>query len=196
MRDRPSVRSGTSERDPCAAASRRQRDRRSQCQHWAGSSGSALVDHEKTRDLRELRLLNESLIKPVLQSAPGVAEVASVGGLEKQYQVKLFPPLLSERAISSAGPDRCAGRFPGGGRPHHRGHQPRISAAGSLDAGSLEKLEFLVLGRDRAGEAVISKTSATCNRATTSAARSPISMAPARSWGASPSWSRAVTCWR
>jgi len=60
----------------------------------------ALVDHEQTRDLRELRLLNESLIKPALQSAPGVAEVASVGGLEKQYQVKLFPPLLSERGIS------------------------------------------------------------------------------------------------
>ena len=60
----------------------------------------ALVDHEQTRDLRELRLLNESVIKPALQAAPGVAEVASVGGLEKQYQVKLFPPLLSERGIS------------------------------------------------------------------------------------------------
>ena len=60
----------------------------------------ALVDHEGTRDLRELRLLNESQIKPALQSAPGVAEVASVGGLEKQYQVKLFPPLLGERGIS------------------------------------------------------------------------------------------------
>ena len=73
----------------------------------------ALVDHEQTRDLRELRLLNESLIKPALQSAPGVAEVASVGGLEKQYQVKLFPPLLSERGISlRAGPrPPCRARF-------------------------------------------------------------------------------------
>jgi len=60
----------------------------------------ALVDHEGTRDLRELRLLNESLIKPALQSAAGVAEVASVGGLEKQYQVKLFPPLLAQTGIS------------------------------------------------------------------------------------------------
>ncbi len=59
-----------------------------------------LVDHEGTRDLRELRLLNESQIKPALQSAAGVAEVASVGGLEKQYQIKLFPPLLAERGIS------------------------------------------------------------------------------------------------
>ena len=44
----------------------------------------AIVDHEGTRDLRELRLLNESQIKPALQSAAGVAEVASVGGLEKR----------------------------------------------------------------------------------------------------------------
>ena len=54
----------------------------------------ALVDKERTRDLRELRLLNESTVKPALQSAAGVAEVASVGGLEKQYQVRLLPPLL------------------------------------------------------------------------------------------------------
>ena len=115
----------------------------------------ALVDHEQTRDLRELRLLNESQIKPALQSAPGVAEVASVGGLEKQYQVKLFPPLLSERGISLK---QVLGAVQGafqeaGGRTievTNREYQLR----GSLDSGSLEKLEFLVLGRDRAGEAV------------------------------------------
>src|SRR5262245_31445918 len=43
----------------------------------------ALVDREGVHDLRELRLLNESQIKPLLQTAAGVAEVASVGGLEK-----------------------------------------------------------------------------------------------------------------
>ena len=90
----------------------------------------ALVDREGTRDLRELRLLNESQIKPALQSAAGVAEVASVGGLEKQYQVKLFPPLLSERGIlAAAGHRRRPGRVPGSRRPDDRGHQPRVSAA-------------------------------------------------------------------
>src|SRR5438093_5137935 len=44
----------------------------------------ALVDHESTHDLRDLRQINESQIKPALQAVPGVAEVASVGGLEKQ----------------------------------------------------------------------------------------------------------------
>jgi Cu(I)/Ag(I) efflux system membrane protein CusA/SilA len=56
----------------------------------------ALVDREKLRDLRELRLLNETRIKPALETVPGIAEVASVGGLEKQYQIKIFPPLLAQ----------------------------------------------------------------------------------------------------
>ena len=60
----------------------------------------ALVDHERTRDLRDLRLLNESQIKPAIQSVVGVAELASVGGLERQYQLKLFPPLLAATGIS------------------------------------------------------------------------------------------------
>ena len=60
----------------------------------------ALVDHERTRDLRELRLLNESQIKPAIQRVAGVAELASVGGLEKQYQLKLFPPVLAATGIS------------------------------------------------------------------------------------------------
>src|SRR4029453_8759357 len=60
----------------------------------------ALVDRENVHDLRELRLLNESQIKPALQTVPGVAELASVGGLEEQYQVKIFPPLLANVGIS------------------------------------------------------------------------------------------------
>jgi Cu(I)/Ag(I) efflux system membrane protein CusA/SilA len=59
----------------------------------------ALVDREKLHDLRELRLLNETRIKPALETVPGIAEVASVGGLEKQYQVKIFPPLLAETHV-------------------------------------------------------------------------------------------------
>ena len=115
----------------------------------------AIVDHEGTRDLRELRLLNESQIKPALQSAAGVAEVASVGGLEKQYQIKLFPPLLSERGISLRHIIQAVdGAFQeAGGRTievTNREYQLR----GALKADDLEKLEFLVLGRDKAGQPV------------------------------------------
>ncbi len=115
----------------------------------------AIVDHEGTRDLRELRLLNESQIKPALQSAPGVAEVASVGGLEKQYQIKLFPPLLSERGISLRHVIQAVDSAfqEAGGRTievTNREYQLR----GALKADDLDKLEFLVLGRDKAGQPV------------------------------------------
>src|SRR5436309_743193 len=60
----------------------------------------AIVDHESSHDIRELRLMNESQIKPALQAVPGIAEAASVGGLEKQYQLKIFPPLLVNAGIS------------------------------------------------------------------------------------------------
>ena len=115
----------------------------------------ALVDRERTRDLRELRLLNESLVKPALQSTVGVAEVASVGGLEKQYQVKLFPPLLAARGIAL---QRVLAAVNGafqetGGRTievTNREYQLR----GGLGEDSLDKIEFLVIGRDRDGQPV------------------------------------------
>src|SRR4051812_33652902 len=56
----------------------------------------ALVDRQGLHDLRDLRLVNENQIKAALQTVPGIAEVASVGGLEKQYQIKIFPPLLAK----------------------------------------------------------------------------------------------------
>jgi len=60
----------------------------------------ALIDHEQLRDPREMRLLNDNQIKPALQAVPGIAEVASVGGLEKQYQLRIFPPLLADAGLS------------------------------------------------------------------------------------------------
>jgi copper/silver efflux system protein len=59
-----------------------------------------LVDREHTRDLRELRAINEGRVKPALESLAGVAEVASIGGLERQIQLKVFPPLLAEAGLS------------------------------------------------------------------------------------------------
>ena len=67
---------------------------------WGGSTSTRWSIAKGSHDLRELRLVNESQIKPALQTVPGVAEVASVGGLEKQYQLKIFPPLLARAGIS------------------------------------------------------------------------------------------------
>ncbi len=115
----------------------------------------ALLDHEGLRDLREIRLLNESLVKPALQSAPGVAEVASVGGLEKQYQVKLFPPLLSQRGIPLQRiVEAVRGAFQeAGGRTievTNREYQLR----GGVGAEHIDDIESLVIGRDRDGRSV------------------------------------------
>jgi len=146
----------------------------------------ALVDREGLRDLRELRLINESQIKPAVQTVPGVAEVASVGGLEKQYQLKVFPPLLANAGISLKQLiDAVQPVFQeAGGRMievTNRDYQLR----GVINGDDLNKLEFLVVGRRPTGEAVFLKTSATSRSATTSGEARWTSTAPARSWAAS-----------
>jgi copper/silver efflux system protein len=115
----------------------------------------ALVDREGTHDLRELRLLNQSLVEPALEATPGIADVASVGGLEKQYQIKLFPPLLSERGISlrQVLTSVQTAFQEAGGRTievTNREYQLR----GSVNTENLDKLEFLVVGRNNAGQSV------------------------------------------
>ena len=51
----------------------------------------ALVDKSGRHDLSELRSFQDWNLKYHLQSVPGVAEVASIGGFQKQYQVNLNP---------------------------------------------------------------------------------------------------------
>ena len=48
----------------------------------------------ETRDLTELRTIQDWIIKPALRTVPGVAEINSWGGLEKQYQVRIDPTRL------------------------------------------------------------------------------------------------------
>ncbi len=54
----------------------------------------ALVDRTGTHDLADLRSYQDWTLRYALQSVPGVAEVASVGGYEKQYQVTVDPARL------------------------------------------------------------------------------------------------------
>ncbi len=115
----------------------------------------ALVDKEGLHDLRELRILNEGQIKQTLQSVPGVAEVASIGGLEKQYQIKLFPPLLAKAGISLRQlVNGVQSVFQeAGGRTievTNREYQLR----GVINNEDLNKLEFMVIGRGSDGKPV------------------------------------------
>src|SRR5581483_9366024 len=54
----------------------------------------ALVDRSGTQSLAELRSLQDWYLRYNLQSVPGVAEVAAVGGFVKQYQVNADPNRL------------------------------------------------------------------------------------------------------
>jgi Cu(I)/Ag(I) efflux system membrane protein CusA/SilA len=54
----------------------------------------ALVDRTGRHDLQELRALQDWNLRYALASVPGVAEVASVGGYVKQYQVNVDPNKL------------------------------------------------------------------------------------------------------
>ncbi len=52
-------------------------------------------------DLGEQRAIQDWYVKFALQNSPGVAEIASFGGFQKQYQVTLNPNKLSYYALST-----------------------------------------------------------------------------------------------
>jgi Cu(I)/Ag(I) efflux system membrane protein CusA/SilA len=54
-----------------------------------------LEDTRQELDLAELRALQDFTVRPALQGVQGVAEVASFGGFERQYQVLIDPATLT-----------------------------------------------------------------------------------------------------
>jgi Cu(I)/Ag(I) efflux system membrane protein CusA/SilA len=62
----------------------------------------ALVDRSGRHDLADLRTFQDFNLRYALASVPGVAEVASVGGYQKQYQVEVDPGKLHAYGLSLA----------------------------------------------------------------------------------------------
>ena len=60
----------------------------------------ALVDKTNQHDLSQLRSLQDWFLKYELQTVPGVAEIATIGGMVKQYQVIADPDSLRAYNIS------------------------------------------------------------------------------------------------
>ncbi|EIT7398612.1 efflux RND transporter permease subunit [Escherichia coli] len=60
----------------------------------------ALVDRSGKHDLADLRSLQDWFLKYELKTIPDVAEVASVGGVVKEYQVVIDPQRLAQYGIS------------------------------------------------------------------------------------------------
>jgi Cu(I)/Ag(I) efflux system membrane protein CusA/SilA len=115
----------------------------------------ALVDHEQTHDLRELRQINEDRVKAALEGLEGVAEVATVGGLERQVELRIFPPLLAEGGLSlrpvitalQAAFQQVGGRTI---EITNRDYQLR----GVVNSDALDDLERIVVGRAQDGRIV------------------------------------------
>ncbi len=59
----------------------------------------ALVDHSHRRSLADLRSLQDWSLRYQLETVPGVAEVATIGGFVRQYQVNLDPDKLRAYGI-------------------------------------------------------------------------------------------------
>ncbi|MDR6406675.1 efflux RND transporter permease subunit [Paraburkholderia terricola] len=60
----------------------------------------ALVDRTGQHDLGQLRALNDWFLKFELKSVPDVSEVASIGGMVRQYQVVLDPDRLRAYGVT------------------------------------------------------------------------------------------------
>ncbi|QSQ23741.1 efflux RND transporter permease subunit [Pyxidicoccus parkwayensis] len=118
----------------------------------------ALVDETGKHSLADLRSLQDWHVRYALSSVPGVAEVASVGGMVKQYQVQVDPNQLRAygvtlgevaRAISESNEDV------GGQVMEIAGHEHAIRGRGYIR--STKDLENIPLKVDEAGTPVLVK---------------------------------------
>jgi len=119
----------------------------------------ALVDKTGRHSLADLRSFQDWNLRYHLQSVPGVAEVASIGGFQKQYQVQVDPNALSAyRVPLSKVVDavRDGNNDVGGRLVEFGGTEYMIRGRGY--AKSVEDLEQIVVGRDKGGTPILVKS--------------------------------------
>jgi Cu(I)/Ag(I) efflux system membrane protein CusA/SilA len=112
----------------------------------------ALVDRSGRHDLGQLRSIQDWFLKYELQTVPGVAEVATIGGMVQQYQVVVDPdalrayglPLTRIRDAIQRGNREVGGSVIEMGEAEYM-----IRATGYLD--SIEDLGAIPLGMNKKG---------------------------------------------
>ncbi|RMF80220.1 MAG: efflux RND transporter permease subunit, partial [Nitrospirae bacterium] len=125
----------------------------------------ALVDRTGRHDLGQLTALQDWFLKYELQTVPGVAEVATVGGMVRQYQVVLDPNRLRTYGISLAAVRRAiqrANREVGGSVIERAEAEYMVYATGYLSG--LEDLANVPLGLSSRGTPILLKDVATLRR--------------------------------
>jgi Cu(I)/Ag(I) efflux system membrane protein CusA/SilA len=118
----------------------------------------ALVDRSGKNDLSQLRGFQDWYLRYWLQSVPGVAEVASIGGFQKQYQVNVKPnalvahkvPLMKVIEAVRQGNNDVGGRL-----VEMAGAEYMVRGRGY--AKSVKDIENIVVGRDMNGIPVLIK---------------------------------------
>ncbi len=112
----------------------------------------ALVDRSGRHDLGQLRSLQDWLLRFELKSVPGVAEVASIGGMVRQYQIVLDPERMAAYGISQqrvADAVRAANGEAGGAVVEMAEAEHMVRATGYLR--TLEDFDAIPLGVNAAG---------------------------------------------
>jgi Cu(I)/Ag(I) efflux system membrane protein CusA/SilA len=116
----------------------------------------ALVDKSGTHSLADLRSYQDWYLRYYLQSVPGVAEVASIGGFQKQYQVSIDPnalvaykiPLMKVVEAIRDGNNDVGGRL-----MEFSGKEYMVRGRGYIK--SVADIESIVVGRDMRGTPIL-----------------------------------------
>ncbi len=118
----------------------------------------ALVDKTGKNDLAKLRSFQDWYLRYWLQGVPGVAEVASVGGFQKQYQVNIDPNALLSYKIpltKVVEAIRDSNNDVGGRLVEFSGAEYMIRGRGY--AKSTQDIENIAVGSDASGTPVLVK---------------------------------------
>jgi Cu(I)/Ag(I) efflux system membrane protein CusA/SilA len=122
----------------------------------------ALVDKTGANDLAQLRSFQDWYLRYWLQGVPGVAEVASIGGFQKQYQVNVNPEALAAlkiplmRVVEAI---RDGNNDVGGRLVEFMGTEYMVRGRGY--AKSIGDIEAIVVGSDMSGTPVLVRNVAT-----------------------------------
>lgn len=118
----------------------------------------ALTDPTGRHDLSQLRSLQDWFLKYELQALPGVAEVATVGGMVRQYQVVLDPNRLRVYGISMSqvrDAIQRANREVGGSVIERAEAEHMVYATGYIE--NMSDLEQIPLGLSQQGTPILLK---------------------------------------